>query len=96
MSLHPRVAIVTGGGRGIGRAMALGLAEAGARVIVSAAREREEIEDVANEAGRRLARGALSPKSRTSRAMTIARASSPLRSIASAGSTFWSTTPAGA
>jgi len=54
MSLHPRVAIVTGGGRGIGRAMALGLAGAGARVIVSAAREREEIADVANEAGRRL------------------------------------------
>jgi NAD(P)-dependent dehydrogenase (short-subunit alcohol dehydrogenase family) len=53
MSLHPRVAIVTGGGRGIGRAMALGLAEAGVRVIVSAARERDEIEAVAAEAERR-------------------------------------------
>jgi NAD(P)-dependent dehydrogenase (short-subunit alcohol dehydrogenase family) len=50
MSLHPRVAIVTGGGRGLGRAMALALAEAGARVIVSAARERGEIEAVAEEA----------------------------------------------
>jgi NAD(P)-dependent dehydrogenase (short-subunit alcohol dehydrogenase family) len=56
MSLHPRVAIVTGGGRGIGRAMALGLAEAGVRVIVSAARERDEIEAVAAEAERRLGR----------------------------------------
>ena len=53
MSLHPRVAIVTGGGRGLGRAMALALAEAGARVIVSAARERGEIEAVAGEAERR-------------------------------------------
>jgi len=53
MSVHPRVAIITGGGRGIGRAMALGLAEAGARVIVSAARERDEIEAVADEALRR-------------------------------------------
>ncbi len=52
-NLHPGVAIVTGGGRGIGRAMALGLAEAGARVMVSAARERNEIEAVAAEAERR-------------------------------------------
>ncbi len=53
MPLRSRVAIVTGGGRGIGRAMALALAEAGARVIVSAARERAEIEAVAGEAERR-------------------------------------------
>ena len=53
MSLQPRAAIVTGGGRGLGRAMALALAETGARVIVSAARERAEIEAVADEAGRR-------------------------------------------
>jgi len=53
MSLHPRVAIVTGGGRGIGRAMALALAGAGARVIASAAREKAEVEAVAGEAERR-------------------------------------------
>ena len=45
-----RVALVTGGGRGIGRAVALDLAAAGARVVV-AARTRAEIEAVARETG---------------------------------------------
>src|SRR5215510_10971074 len=44
-----RVAIVTGGGRGLGRAMVLGLAEAGIHVVATAARERAEIEAVAAE-----------------------------------------------
>lgn len=44
-----KVAIVTGAGRGLGHAMAMGLARAGMRVIATAARERGEIEAVARE-----------------------------------------------
>lgn len=44
--LDGQVAVVTGGGRGIGEGIALGLAEAGADVVV-AARRTEEIEAVA-------------------------------------------------
>ncbi|MGA8411438.1 MAG: SDR family oxidoreductase [Xanthobacteraceae bacterium] len=46
-----KVAVVTGGGRGLGAAMALGLARAGYRVVVTAAREAAEIEATAAEAG---------------------------------------------
>jgi len=45
-----KVALVTGGGRGLGRAMALGLSRAGCRVAITAARSRAEIEAVARDA----------------------------------------------
>jgi 3-oxoacyl-[acyl-carrier protein] reductase len=47
---RPRVAVVTGGGRGLGAAMALGLARAGHRVVITAARERNEIDAIAAQA----------------------------------------------
>src|SRR3984885_7456428 len=50
--LPSRVAIVTGGGRGLGRAMVLGLAQVGIHVVATAARERSEVEAVAEEARR--------------------------------------------
>ena len=46
--LKEKVAIVTGAGRGIGRAIALALSEQGAEVVL-AARSEDEIEAVANE-----------------------------------------------
>ena len=48
MSLKDRVAVVVGGTSGIGRALSLGLAEAGADVVASA-RRREQVESVAGE-----------------------------------------------
>jgi NAD(P)-dependent dehydrogenase (short-subunit alcohol dehydrogenase family) len=46
-----RVAIITGGGRGLGRAMAVGLAQSGCRVVITAARATREIDAVAAEIG---------------------------------------------
>ncbi len=48
--LAGKVALVTGGGRGLGRSMVLGLLRAGASVVATAAREQAELEQVAGEA----------------------------------------------
>lgn len=50
-SLQGQTALVTGGSRGIGRAIALHLARAGARVVVHYHRNRDAAENVAKEAG---------------------------------------------
>ena len=49
-TIKGKVVVITGGGRGLGRAMALGLVEAGAHVTITAAREGAELEKTAAEA----------------------------------------------
>ena len=48
MKLQNKVAIITGGGRGLGRSIALLFGKEGAKVVL-AARNRDEIEHVATE-----------------------------------------------
>ncbi len=49
LPLAGKVAIVTGGGRGLGRSMARGLARAGAKVVLTAARTWDELDAIAVE-----------------------------------------------
>ncbi len=57
--LSGKTAVVTGGGRGIGRALALGLARAGANVVITAARNVQEMEEVAHAAKNSHSEGAI-------------------------------------
>jgi NAD(P)-dependent dehydrogenase (short-subunit alcohol dehydrogenase family) len=49
--LDGKVVIITGGGRGIGRAIAHGCAREGARVVVTAAKEKQEIDSFVKQWG---------------------------------------------
>jgi 3-oxoacyl-[acyl-carrier protein] reductase len=61
-TLSDKTAIVTGAGRGLGRSMALGLARAGANVVLTAARNRREIDEVSQEAAKTPSAGKVSPR----------------------------------
>ena len=43
-TISGKVAVITGGGRGLGKAMALGLVSEGANVAITASREGQELE----------------------------------------------------
>jgi NAD(P)-dependent dehydrogenase (short-subunit alcohol dehydrogenase family) len=60
-ALSGKTAVVTGAGRGLGRSMALGLARAGANVVITAARHGEEIDRVADDAAKIPTAGAICP-----------------------------------
>lgn len=51
-SIDGRVAIITGGGRGLGRAMALGLAAAGAKIAITGSRQGAELAETAADCAR--------------------------------------------
>jgi 3-oxoacyl-[acyl-carrier protein] reductase len=71
MTLTDKIAVVTGAGRGIGKAIALALAERGANVVV-AARTQSEIDSVAGEI-KKLGRKALAVKADVSEKPDVQR-----------------------
>ena len=64
--LDGKLALVTGASRGIGRAIAVELAEAGAKVVVGYRSGREEAEEVASQIGGRAVQAASSRMRATS------------------------------
>src|SRR5215471_13880670 len=60
-SLNGKVVIVTGAANGLGRAMALGLAEAGAHVVATTSRNAAALEALAAEAHRLPSSGTVVP-----------------------------------
>ena len=90
--LAGKVALITGGGRGIGRGIALELAGAGARVAVSA-RTREQVEETAAEIGGVAIEADVSKRADVERMVATAEAElGPLDLLVSnAGIALWET-----
>ena len=93
MSLNDKVAIVTGGNSGIGKAIALGLAKAGAAIVIDYVAHPEATEALEREIAALGGRGDRRRGRRQQRRRICSAWSTP-RSRSSAASTSWSTTPA--
>ena len=93
IDLSGRVALVTGGGRGIGRAIALSLAEAGADVAVNYRRDADAAEETVKEIEAHGPQGQGLPRLGRELGRGLRRWS-PTCSRTSARSASWSTTPA--
>ena len=87
MSLHGKVAIVTGGNSGIGKAIVLALASEGANIVIDYVADPDATEELERQI---VALGDRASGSRpTSARSTTCRRSSTRRSRSSAGSTSW-------
>ena len=84
MTLAGKVAIVTGGNSGIGKAVVLGLAEAGANIVIDYVANEQATEDL-EAPGRRAGRSRPSASTPTSARWRTSNASSPPPSRRSAG-----------
>ena len=86
------MAIVTGGNSGIGKAVVLGLAEAGANIVIDYVADEQATEDLEKQIVA-LGDQAIGVEADVSKVEDLERLIAP-PSTPSAGSTSWSTTPA--
>ena len=91
IDLTGKKALVTGASRGLGRAIALSLARAGADVIITYEKSADKAQAVADEI-KALGRHSEAVQADSASAQAI-RMPSPMRRVLLAGWTFWSTTP---
>ena len=92
MSLHGKVAIVTGGNSGIGKAVVLALAEQGANIVIDYVANPEATEELEKQVAA-LGDKAIGVEADVSKVDDLQRLS-PRPWRRSGGSTSWSTTPA--
>ena len=91
MTLTGKVAIVTGGNSGIGKAIVLALAEAGANIVIDYVADEQATEDLERQIVA-LGDQAIGVEADVSKVADLERLIKPL-STPSDGSTSWSTTP---
>ena len=94
MHLKDKVALVTGGSRGLGRGICLGLAAEGAKVAVNYTRNAEMAEQVVRELQKKDGVQAVAVQGDVANSAEVVRMVSSRRRSARGRSTSWSITPA--